>query len=403
MTTGPLEGVRILDFTWAWAGPHATLLLAFLGAEVIKVESRRRLDHTRLRSLVAGPTMTHPDHSDIFNDLNVGKLSLTLNLSQPKAAEIAKRIVQISDVVTQNMRPGVMERVGLGYDDLKAVKPDIIMLSSSAVGATGPERTYTGYAPTFAAMSGLAYITGYPDGPPMPLSGAVDLRVGTTSAFAILAALYYRARTGKGQHIDLSSTEAVSALIGHTFMDYSMNSRVQNRAGNHDHMMAPHNCYPCLGEDKWVTIAVACEEEWDALRRVVGDGRLEDGRFADAPSRWQNQEALDQLIGEWTASHSQEEVTEALQKAGVAAMPLLDGPALVQDAHLRARDVLEPLQHPTIGERLTVSPPWKLSRTPAEIRRPGPLLGEHNQYVLGELLGMSGDEIERLVAEEAVY
>jgi len=403
MTTGPLEGVRILDFTWAWAGPHATLLLAFLGAEVIKVESRHRLDHTRLRSLVAGPTMTDPDHSVIFNDLNVGKLSLTLNLSQPKAVEIAKRIARISDVVTQNMRPGVMERLGLGYDDLKAVKPDIIMLSSSAVGATGPERTYTGYAPTFAAMSGLAYITGHPDGPPMPLSGAVDLRVGTTSAFAILAALYYRARTGKGQHIDLSSTEAVSTLIGHTFMDYTMNGRVQTRAGNRDHMMAPHNCYPCLGEDKWVTIAVACEEEWDALRQVVGDGRLEDGRFADAPSRWQNQEALDQLIGEWTASHSQEEVTEALQKAGVAAMPLLDGPALVQDAHLRERGVLEPLQHPTIGERLTVSPPWKLSRTPAQIRRPGPLLGEHNQYVLGELLGMSGDEIERLVAEEVVY
>ena len=403
MTTGPLEGVRILDFTWAWAGPHATLLLAFLGAEVIKVESRRRLDHTRLRSLMTGPIMTSPDHSVIFNDLNAGKLSLTLNLSQPKAVEIAKRVAQISDVVTENMRPGVMERLGLGYDDLKAVKPNIIMLSSSAVGATGPERTYAGYAPTFAAMGGLAYITGHPDDPPMPLSGAVDLRVGTTSAFAILAALHYRARTGKGQHIDLSSTEAVSALIGHTFMDYSMNSRVQTRAGNRDQLMAPHNCYPCLGEDKWVTIAVACQEEWDALRRVVGDGRLEDARFADVSSRWQNQEALDQLIGEWTASRTQEEVTQALQKVGVAAMPLLDGRALVRDAHLRERGVLEPLQHPLIGERLTLSPPWRFSRTPAQIRRPGPLLGEHNQYVLGELLGMASDEIERLVAEEVVY
>jgi benzylsuccinate CoA-transferase BbsF subunit len=403
MTTGPLEGVRILDFTWAWAGPHATLLLAFLGAEVIKVESRRRLDHTRLRSLMTGPIMTSPDHSVIFNDLNAGKLSLTLNLSQPKAVEIAKRIAQISDVVTENMRPGVMERLGLGYDDLKAVKPNIIMLSSSAVGATGPERTYAGYAPTFAAMSGLAYITGHPDGPPMPLSGAVDLRVGTTSAFAVLAALHYRARTGKGQYIDLSSTEAVSALIGHTFMDYSMNSRVQTRAGNRDHLMAPHNCYPCLGEDKWVTIAVACQEEWDALRRVVGDGRLEDERFADAASRWQNQEALDQIIGEWTASHSQEEVTQALQKVGVATMPLHDGLTLVRDAHLRERGVLEPLHHPLIGERLTLSPPWRFSRTLAQIRRPGPLLGEHNQYVLGELLGMASDEIERLVAEEVLY
>jgi benzylsuccinate CoA-transferase BbsF subunit len=403
MTTGPLEGVRILDFTWAWAGPHATLLLAFLGAEVIKVESRRRLDHTRLRSLMTGPIMTSPDHSVIFNDLNAGKLSLTLNLSQPKAVEIAKRVAQISDVVTENMRPGVMERLGLGYDDLKAVKPNIIMLSSSAVGATGPERTYAGYAPTFAAMGGLAYITGHPDGPPMPLSGAVDLRVGTTSAFAILAALHYRARTGKGQHIDLSSTEAVSTLIGHTFMDYSMNSRVQTRAGNRDHLMAPHNCYACLGEDKWVTIAVACQEEWDALRRLVGDSRLEDERFADAASRWQNQGALDHIIGEWAASRTQEEVTQALQKVGVAAMPLLDGRALVRDAHLRERGVLQPLHHPLIGERLTLSPPWRFSRTPAQIRRPGPLLGEHNQYVLGELLGMASDEIERLVAEEVLY
>jgi benzylsuccinate CoA-transferase BbsF subunit len=403
MTTGPLKGVRILDFTWAWAGPHATLLLALLGAEVIKVESRRRLDHTRLRSLMTGPTMTSPDHSVIFNDLNIRKLSLTLNLSQPKAVEIAKRVAQISDVVTQNMRPGVMDRLGLGYDDLKAAKPDIIMLSSSAVGSSGPERTYTGYAPTFAAMGGHAYITGHLDGSPMPLSGAVDLRVGTTSAFAILAALHYRARTGKGQHIDLSSTEAVSALIGHVFMDYSMNGRVQTRAGNRDHLMAPHDCYPCLGDNKWVTIAVACEEEWDALCRLVGDSRLQDERFADASSRWQNQEALNQLIGEWTSSRSQEEVTQALQKVGVAAMPVLDGPALVRDPHLRQRGVLEPLQHPTIGERLTVSPPWRFSRTPAQIDRPGPLLGEQNQYVLGELLGMSSDEIEKLVAEEVLY
>jgi len=403
MTKGPLEGVRILDFTWAWAGPHATLLLALLGAEVIKVESRRRLDHTRLRSLMTGPTMTSPDHSVIFNDINAGKLSLTLNLSQPKAVEIAKRVAQISDVVTQNMRPGVMDRLGLGYDDLKAVKPDIIMLSSSAVGASGPERTYAGYAPTFAAMGGHAYITGHTNGPPTPLSGAVDLRVGTTSAFAILAALHYRARTGKGQHIDLSSTEAVSALIGHIFMDYSMNGRVQTRAGNRDHLMAPHNCYPCLGDNKWVTIAIACDEEWDALRRVVGDRRLEDERFADAGSRWQNQETLDQLISEWTSSRSQEEVTQALQDVGVAAMPVLDGPALVRDPHLRARGVLQSLDHPAIGEKLTVSPPWRFSRTPAQISRPGPLLGGHNQYVLGELLGMPSEEIERLVAEEVVY
>jgi benzylsuccinate CoA-transferase BbsF subunit len=186
-------------------------------------------------------------------------------------------------------------------------------------------------------------------------------------------------------------------------MDYSMNGRVQTRAGNRDHLMAPHNCYRCRGDNNWVTIAVACDEEWHSLRGLVGDSRLEDERFADAASRRQNQEALDQLIGEWTSRRSQEEVTQTLQKAGVAAMPVLDGPALVQDPQLRARAVLQSLDHPAIGERLTMGPAWRFSRTPAQISRPGPLLGEHNRYVLGGLLGMSGEEIERLVAEEVVY
>jgi benzylsuccinate CoA-transferase BbsF subunit len=186
-------------------------------------------------------------------------------------------------------------------------------------------------------------------------------------------------------------------------MDHSMNGRVQARVGNRDHAVAPHNCYRCLGEDRWVAIAVASQEEWDALRRVLGDSRLDDERFADARSRWQHQEDLDQLIGQWTSSHTQEEVTQALQKVGVAATLVLDGRALVRDPQLRERGVLQTLKHPAIGERLTVGPPWKFSGTPARIRRPSPLLGEQNQYVLGGLLGMSDEEIERLVAEEVVY
>ena len=403
MTQAPLEGVRIVDFTWAWAGPQATVLLGFLGAEVIKVESRRRLDHTRMRSLMAGPTMAGPDHSTIFSDLNFNKLSLTLDLTQPKAAEIVKRLVSISDVVAQNMRPGVMDRLGLGYEDLRAVKPDIIMLSSSAVGATGPERSYVGYAPTFAAMGGIAHITGPADGPPQPLSGAVDLRVGTTSAFAILAALYHRRRTGRGQHIDLSSTEAISALIGHVFMDYAMNRRVPGRAGNHDQAMAPHNCYPCQGERKWVAIAVASDEEWRALCRVVGDGRLaEDPRFADAAGRHRYQEELDRLLGEWTRSRTPAEVTEALQREGVAATPVVDGPSVAHDPHLRERGMLQEVDHSALGKRMVLGAPWKMSKVPWEVRR-SPLLGEHNQYVLRELLGMSPEEIDRLVEESVVY
>jgi benzylsuccinate CoA-transferase BbsF subunit len=402
MARAPLAGVRIVDFTWAWAGPQATLLLGFLGAEVIKVESRRRLDHTRMRSLMAGPTVTGPDQSTIFADLNANKLSVTLDLKQPRAVEIAKDLVRISDVVTQNMRPGVMDKLGLGYEALKAVKPDVIMLSSSAVGSSGPERSYVGYAPTFAAMGGISHITGLKDGPPQPLSGAIDLRVGTTSAFAVLAALYHRKRTGRGQHIDLSSTEAVSALIGHVFMEYAMNGHVPGRAGNGDESMAPHNCYPCGDDGRWVSIAVGSEDEWRALCRVVGDERLvRDGRFADVSSRWRHQQELDEIIGGWTRDRSAAEVTEVLQKAGVPAMPVLDGLSLARDPHLRERGMIVEVDHAALGRRRMLGAPWKYSKTPTEVR-PAPLLGEHNRYVLGELLGMSEEEIERLVEEGVV-
>jgi len=399
----PLEGVRVLDFTWAWAGPQATLLLALMGAEVLKVESRHRLDHSRLRSLVAGPSMSGPDASFIFNTLNLNKLSVTLNLSKPEAVEIARSLAKISDVVAQNMRPGVLDRLGLGYEDLKKMKPDIIMLSSSAVGSSGPERLYTGYAPTFAAMGGMAYITGRVGGRPAPLMGTIDLRVGSTGTFAVLAALYHRKLTGEGQHIDLSSAEAVSALMGDAFMDYTMNGRVQERTGNRDRAMAPHAVYYCR-DAKWVSIAVGSEAEWRALCGVVGDARLvDDERFADAFSRWQNQEALDEIIGEWTISRSPIEVMEALQPAGVAAMPVYGGEEIVADRHVLARGVIEEVEHPLMGKKKVLGPPWRLSKTPARVLRHGPLLGEHNDYVLGELLGMSNDEIARLTAEEVLY
>ncbi len=399
----PLEGVRILDFTWAWAGPQATLLLALLGAEVLKVESRRRLDHSRLRSLVAGPSMTGPDASFIFNTLNLNKLSVTLNLSKPDAVEIARSLAKISDVVTENMRPGVLERLGLGYEELKKANPAIIMLSSSAVGGTGPERFYAGYAPTFAAMGGMAYITGRLGGRPAPLMGTIDLRVGSTGAFAVLAALYHRKVSGEGQFIDLSSAEAVSALMGDAFMDYTMNGRVQERTGNRDRGWSPHGVYRCR-DGKWVSIAVANEAEWRAFCGVVADVRLtSDARFADEYSRWQNQDALTEVIEEWTKQRTPAEVMNALQPAGVAAMPVYGGEEIVKDAHVQARGIIEEVEHPLLGKRHVLGPPWRLSKTPARILRPGPLIGQHNDYVLGELLGMPKEEIERLTAEEVLY
>ena len=393
---GPLAGIRITDFTWAWAGPQGTLLLAMLGAEVIKIESRTRLDHARVRSLMAGAVHGGPDESPFFNDLNLGKLSLSVDLHKEESRDIIRRLVAKSDAVVQNMRPGVLDRLGLGYEDLRAVKPDIIMLSSSAVGATGPEKSYAGYAPTFAALSGAADITGYPDRQPILISGSVDLRVGTTSAFAVLAALQHRERTGEGQHIDLSSVEVMSSMVGDAFLEYSMTGRVPTRMGNRDSSMAPHGCYRCKGEEQWVSIAVGSDAEWASLKSVVGDPALEDDAFAGSLERWHHQDRLDEIIERWTRERGPGEATEILQRAGVAAMPVYTSETVFRDPHVLERDVLQKVEHPVLGERLVVRPPWRFSEDDVRVRRAAPLMGEHNEYVLGEILGMSPDEIERL-------
>jgi len=403
MHRSALQGVRIADFTWVWAGPYATMLLAYLGAEVIKIESRTRVDSARLGSITTGQVSSDLDSSSVFNNVNLNKLGVTLDLSRPKGVELAKRIVRISDVVAENMRPGAMARLGLGYEDLVQIKPDIIMLSSSAFGATGPYREYIGYAPHFSAFSGLAYAAGYADGEPNILTGSTDIRSATTSAFAILAALNYRQRTGQGQHIDLSSSETLSVLIGEILMDYTMNHRQPSRHGNRDAIMAPHNCYRCKGDDKWVSIAVATDQEWEALCQAMGNPEwTRDERFSDAYSRWQNQEHLDRLIGRWTMNYSHYEVMELLQASGIAAMPSFSAEELFADPHLRERKAVTDVEHPVMGKQVVLNPPWKLSATPAKIERAGPVLGEHNEYVFGQLLGMPKEEIAQLIEEKVI-
>jgi benzylsuccinate CoA-transferase BbsF subunit len=398
---GPLCGIRVADFTWAWAGPQGSLLLSMLGAEVIKIESQARLDHARVHSLTAGSLKGGIDESPIFNDLNLGKRSLTLNLRKPEARDLVRRLVARSDVALQNMRPGVLDRMGLGYEDLRETKPDLIMLSSSAVGATGSERTYAGYAPTFACLSGIADISGHPDEAPNPLSGAVDLRVGTMAAFAVLAALIHRRRTGEGQHIDLSSTEVMSAMMGEAFVGYGLTGREPQRIGNRDTAMAPHGCYRCRGEGEWVSIAVADDREWRSLRSVVADPDLAHEDFATAASRRIHQERLDAIVERWTSERSPAEAVEVLQRADVAAAVVHSGPSLSRDPHVLARGVFETVDHPILGETRVVRPPWKMDG--AKVPGPAPLLGQHNEYVLKEILGLEAPEIEALVESEVVY
>jgi crotonobetainyl-CoA:carnitine CoA-transferase CaiB-like acyl-CoA transferase len=334
----------------------------------------------------------------------LNKKSVSIDITSAQGAELAKRIIATSDVVVENMRPGVMDKRGLGYKDLVKVKPDIIMLSSSGFGSSGPYRAYAGYAPIFAAFGGLAYLTGYEDGEPNTMSGVMDLRVGTISAFVLLAALIHRQKTGEGQYIDLSSSECVSTLIGSELMEYTMNKRSPVRCGNQDSIMAPHNCYRCKGDDKWVSIAIATDEEWQALCEVMGNPEwTKDEAFSDVYSRWKNRVQLDSFISGWTRNYTHYEVTTLLQSVGVAAMPSLSAEEILSDPHIKARDKILEIEHPVMGKKKVINPPWKFSETPSRIRRASPLVGEQNEEVFRDLLVISKEEIGKLVIEKIIY
>ncbi len=399
-----LEGIRIADFSWAWAGSHATELLASLGAEVIKIESLSRIDFVRKMSFTTGQRFDDIDRSPVFNDLNLGKLSVQLNLSKPEGIELAKKIVSVSDVVMQNMRPGVMEKLGLSYETLRAIKPDIVYLSSSTRGSVGPERNYSGYAPNFAAVGGITYLCGMPDGEPGTMTGETDLLSAVTSAFAILTGLNHREMTGEGQHIDVSSTESISVLIGDVLMDYLANGRVQMRRGNLDEFMAPHNCYRCKGDGAWISIAVANDEEWRALCNVLGNPEwTRQERFRTQASRWQNQLELDRLFETWTMGQTHYEIMAKLQAVGVAAVPVFSAEEIYKDPHVTQRQCWTEVSHGALGPQVVMKPAWKLSGTPVKVDSPAPLMGQHNKYVFCDLLGMTDEELRRLQEEKVIY
>jgi CoA:oxalate CoA-transferase len=395
---GPLTGVRIADLTHWQAGPAASMLLAFLGAEVIKVESMQHLDHYRR-------TGESIDTSFSFHEFNSGKLSVRLNLKHPEGAHLARRlIVEHCDGVMFNLRAGALDALGLGYDDLHRERPDLVVVSISNSGVTGPESSFLGYATTFVAGGGLAYLSGWEDGPPTEHVGWPDTAVGAWGAYAMLAGLMRRQRSGQGMFYDVSGRESIAALIGDVILDQSLTGRTATRIGNRDETAAPHNAYPCAGEDEWVSIAVADDRQWAALCEALGHPAwAQDARFASQRSRWQHQEELDCHIGEWTRTRTARQVTEALQRCGVPSSPVFSNREMYNDEHLRARGMFVTLRHSIAGERTLVGPPWRFDRTPSGIPRPAPWFGEHDQYVLSGLLGLSEDEITRLTAIEAVF
>jgi benzylsuccinate CoA-transferase BbsF subunit len=380
------------------------MLLADMGAEVIKVESSRRIDPCRMVPPFPDGVQQGVNSGGQFNTYNRGKLSTTLDLTRPEAVEIARRLVSVSDVVAENFSAGVMTRLGLGYEDCRAVKPDIIYLSLSGYGATGPNKDYVSYGMQLQAFTGIASLTGYVNGPPRNLGTPIaDTVGGLVGAFGILAALHHRKLTGEGQFIDVSQCEALAALCPEAILDYIMNGRVQGPAGNRDDAMAPHGVYRCRGDNNWVSIAVSTEEEWQALCAVIVKPHLaQEPRFADTLSRWHNQDELDRIVSAWTIGHGDYEAMHILQDAGVPASAVLSNSQMVKDPHLTARGLCVEDAHPMTGRRTMAGCPWHLSRTPGGARSHAPLLGQHNEQVFCGLLGMSREEFDSLVEGKVI-
>ena len=405
MKARPLEGVRVVDFGWILAVPHATAWLGALGAEVIRVESQARLDLVRVLPGTAAENRPGLNRSGAFNGISYSKKSVTLNLSAPRGVELAKQLVAKADVVTENFTPGVMQRLGLDYESLRAQKPDIVMLSGSPLGQTGPERKATGWGPNTQSFAGLPYLTGYRGGPPVGLGGFYpDFMIGVSMAFSLLAALRHRARTGEGQHIDLAMAETVASMIPDALLGFTMNGHEPERQGNRHPSMAPHGVYRCLGEDKWVAIAVASDEEWSAMCRALGDPEwARDSALDDVLGRLRRQDELDARITEWTRERSHYDVMHVLQAVGVAAAPCLDAAELLVDPQLAARGFMVEIDHPEVGARAVAGLPGRYSGTLDYAYSPAPCLGEHNREVLCGLLGLTPEEVEELAKQRVVF
>lgn len=403
MTGQPLEGVKVADFCWALAGPLSTKILSDHGAEVIKIEGRtKRIDNQRI-TLPFRDNIPGVDRAAVFNPYNTGKRSVALNLAHPKGVELAKRFVAWADIVTNNFSGGAMDRMGLGYEELRKVKPDIIMLSTCAQGQTGPHAALPGFGIHLVALAGLRTITGWPDRNPADLEVYTDFITSHFVVPSLLAALLYRRRTGKGQHIDSSQYEMAEQFMTPLILDKVVNNRVAGRLGNHHPDAAPHGAYRCLGDDRWCAISVFAEEEWDSFCKVIGDPAwTRDSKFQTLPARKDNEEELDRLVQAWTISHTAEEVMELMQAVAVAAGVLKTTEDLVEhDPQLKHRHFHWRLEHPEIGEYVAPGSPFMLSKTPCELRS-APLLGEHNEYALKEILGISDEELAELVVDEVV-
>jgi len=398
------RGIKIVSFAWAVVGPLTMKYFADYGATVIRIESSTYPDANRLNAPMKDGKSGF-NRSGYYNYYNSNLMSMTLNMSHPKASHIIKRLVARADVVMENFATGVMEKWGLGYEALKEIKPDIIMLRQSGFGTPGPYAKLPAFGMTLAGITGIPNFIGWPDSSPLPIGVAAytDYICPRFASAALIAALDYRKKTGKGQCLNLSQFETSLYFILPAILDRDANNREPVRTGNACSYASPHNVYRCQGDDRWCAIAVVTEEQWKSFCCVIGNDNLaHDERFATLLARKRNEEELDTIINTWTANLTAEDVMEKMQDAGVPAGVVQNAGDVYRDPQLNNREAFWRLVHPEIGLSTHLGQPFRLSATPAQGRTPSPCLGEHTEMVCHDFLNMSDEEFIQL-ANEGVF
>ena len=402
MTAQPLQGIRIADFGQIIAIPYTAQMLAWLGAEVILIETERRLT-TRIWPPFA-EAEPGVNRSGGFNLVNSSKMSCTLNLREPEGVDLAKQIISVSDVVLENYSSGTMERMGLGYQDVRGLRPDVVYLSLGAFGRTGPMKDLVGFHSVINLFSGLASVTGHKGSHPRIMGGLFpDAFSGCYCVLALLEALYHRAKTGEGQYIEVAMTEALATILPEAVMEYALDGTEPERVGNRHREKAPHNVFRCQGEENWVAISVDGDSQFQALAQAAGSpGWVDDPRFATSEARLGHQDELDPLIENWTKGLQAPDVVVRLQAVGVPAGPVLDSAQVLADPHMIDRGFVQSPDHPEVGPRPMGAFAWGVDGGRPGVARSAPLLGEHNRKVIQELLQVPDHEFKRLMEQGVI-
>jgi benzylsuccinate CoA-transferase BbsF subunit len=393
-------GIHVVDFGWAIAGPLSLKYLADYGATVVCIESLQRPDLLRT-SAPFKDGVTNVNRAGFFSYFACNKYSISLDLNNAAAKEIARRLTAWADIVADSHRPGVLEGWGLGYEELRKIRPDIIMIRSSNQGLTGPSAKQPGLGNHINGLGGIVNLVGWPEEEPIsPMVAYTDYCVPHFSASALIGALDHREKTGKGQLIDMSQFEAGLQLIAPLLLDYSTSGIETKANGNSCEYAAPHGVFRCKGEDRWCAITVFTDDEWQSMCKAMGNPEwTNDGLFSTLAGRKKNEQKLNCLIEQWTSQYEPEHIMTLLQQERVAAGVVQNAQDICRDLQLKERECFWPGNHKELGRFSYLGQPSRLSMTPAKLYRDAPSLGEHNEYICLEVLGMSEEEYDRCIVE----